>query len=136
MENINFLGVSGVAFIVIICWMIGLVIKATSLDSKWIPVVCGIGGAILGVLAFRFGADGFPATDYFQAVAIGIVSGLGSVGCHQIYKQLTQAPEEDYKKMYESAEMDVMILKSKLDSMQAKLDMWQASTQGHEEKEE
>lgn len=89
MESINFLGIAGVAAIVIICFMVGLIVKATGLDNKWIPVICGIFGGICGVLAMIGGMPDFPADDYFTAVAVGIVSGLGSVGCHQIYKQLT-----------------------------------------------
>ena len=88
METINFLGIAGVAAIVIICFMIGLIVKATGLDNKWIPVICGVFGGICGVLAMMSGMPNFPATDYFTAVAVGIVSGLGSVGCHQIYRQL------------------------------------------------
>ncbi|MBQ0038567.1 MAG: phage holin family protein [Clostridiales bacterium] len=90
MEDINILGVSGVAFIVIICLLIGVIVKATSLANKWIPVICGVCGGALGALGMRFGAVGFPATDYFNAVAIGIVSGLGSVGCHEMVKQMTK----------------------------------------------
>lgn len=128
MENINFLGISGVAFIVIMCWLIGLIAKAfDKLDNKWIPVICGVCGGALGAFALFFKATDFPATDYFNAVAIGIVSGLGSVGCHQIYKQLTNDPTEDYKALYESAELDVMNLKAKLATAEADLDLWKAA---------
>lgn len=89
MEAINILGITGVAAIVVICWMIGLTVKVSGLDNKWIPVICGVSGALLGALALSVGMPEFPAQDYFNAVAIGIVSGLGSVGCHQIFKQLT-----------------------------------------------
>ena len=89
MEAINFLGIAGVAAIVIICFMIGLIVKATGIENKWIPVICGVAGGVCGVLAMVGGMPDFPAHDYFNAIAIGIVSGLGSVGCHQIYKQLT-----------------------------------------------
>lgn len=131
MENINFLGVSGVAFIVIMCWLIGLIAKAfDKLDNKWIPVICGVCGGALGAFALFFKATDFPATDYFNAVAIGIVSGLGSVGCHQIYKQLTNDPTEDYKGLYESAELDVMNLKAKLATTEADLDLWKAAFGG------
>lgn len=88
MENINILGITGVAAIVIICLMIGMIVKATGINNKWIPVICGVFGGICGVLAMIGGMPDFPATDYFTAVAIGIVSGLGSVGCHQVVKQL------------------------------------------------
>ena len=41
METINILGIAGVAAIVIICFMIGLIVKATGINNKWFPVICG-----------------------------------------------------------------------------------------------
>lgn len=99
MDNINILGISGVAFIVVMCILIGLLIKATSLDNKWIPIICGASGGLLGAFALWYGVPDFPAADYFNAVAIGIVSGLGSVGCHQVVKQLIE-DGIDYKEGY------------------------------------
>ncbi len=90
MEGINILGISGVAFIVVMCLLIGLFAKNLPIDNKWIPVICGTFGGALGALAFACGIA-LPVDDYFNAVACGIVSGLGSVGCHQLVKQLTSA---------------------------------------------
>ena len=61
-------------------------VKATSLDNRWIPSICGTVGGILGILAMRIMPD-FPATDYITAVAVGIVSGLAATGVNQIGKQ-------------------------------------------------
>ena len=58
------------------------------LDNKFIPVICGFVGAILGVVAMQTMAD-FPAKDVLNAVAVGIVSGLASTGANQIGKQLS-----------------------------------------------
>ena len=134
MENINILGVSGVAFIVIFCLLIGLIIKATGINNKWIPVICGVCGAILGALALRFGARDFPATDYFQAVAVGIVSGLGSVGCHQIVKQLTAGETIDYEAKYDEAKSDLIVLQNdtntlleKNEALQKDVEYWHAA---------
>ena len=80
-------GIAGVAAITIIAYLIGSAVKATTLDNRWIPSICGIVGGILGVLAMRIMPD-FPATDYITAVAVGIVSGLAATGVNQIGKQL------------------------------------------------
>ena len=80
-------GIAGVAAITVIAYLIGSAVKATTLDNRWIPSICGTVGGVLGVLAMRIMPD-FPATDYITAVAVGIVSGLAATGVNQIGKQL------------------------------------------------
>ena len=80
-------GIAGVAAITVIAYLIGSAVKATTLDNRWIPSICGTVGGILGVLAMHIMPD-FPATDYITAVAVGIVSGLAATGVNQIGKQL------------------------------------------------
>ena len=80
-------GVAGVASISVITYLMAEVVKALTLDGKWIPVVCGVLGAILGVAAMYTVPD-FPADDAISAVAVGIVSGLAATGADQISKQL------------------------------------------------
>ena len=82
-------GIAGVAAITVIAYLIGSAVKATTLDNRWIPSICGTVGGILGVLAMRIMPD-FPATDYITAVAVGIVSGLAATGVNQIGKQLSK----------------------------------------------
>ena len=82
-------GIAGVAAITVIAHLIGSAVKATALDNRWIPSICGTVGGILGVLAMRIMPD-FPATDYITAVAVGIVSGLAATGVNQIGKQLSK----------------------------------------------
>lgn len=79
--------VGSVAAITVICWLIGLCIKASPLDDKWIPCIVGIFGGLVGLLGWRVMPD-FPATEPVTALAVGIVSGLASTGAHQVYKQL------------------------------------------------
>ena len=43
------LGITAVAAITIICYLAAEIVKVTSLDKKWIPVICGISGGILGI---------------------------------------------------------------------------------------
>jgi hypothetical protein len=86
MENI--FGLTTCVAIVVIAYLIGIAVKnIEAIDDKWIPVICGIVGAPLGVLALRIVPD-FPATDYLTAVAVGIVSGLAATGINQVFKQL------------------------------------------------
>ncbi len=80
-------GIAGVAAITVIAYLVGAVVKATPLDNKWIPIICGGVGGVLGALAMSIMSD-FPAGDYITAVAVGIVSGLAATGANQCVKQL------------------------------------------------
>lgn len=80
-------GIASVAGITVICYLAAMAVKATEVDNKWLPVICGVIGAILGAVGM-FYMPGFPATDIITAVAIGIVSGLAATGADQVYKQL------------------------------------------------
>ena len=84
MEN---LGIVGVGAITVICYLVGIITKACSFDSKWIPCVVGVTGGILGVVGMVYMPD-FPGADIVTSVAIGIVSGLAATGIDQIGKQL------------------------------------------------
>ena len=81
-------GIQAIPVITVIVFLIAEAVKATPLDNKWLPVICGATGGILGIVAM-FLMPEFPAKDYLTAAAIGIVSGLAATGAHQIYKQLT-----------------------------------------------
>lgn len=86
----EFMGITGVAGIVVICYLVGLVVKATPWNNnKIIPIACGMAGAVLGV-AGMYVMPEFPAADPITAVAVGIVSGLAATGADQIAKQLKQ----------------------------------------------
>ena len=92
--DINTIGVATVAAIIVICYLIGMIVKATALDSKWIPIICGVCGGVIGALALAFHMPDFPADDYFTAVAVGIMSGLTATGVNQIFKQLSRVKTE------------------------------------------
>jgi Phage holin. len=83
------LGIAGVAAITVICFLVAEAVKATPLNNKWLPVICGVCGAILGVVALRVMPE-YPAEDIITAIAVGIVSGLAATGAHQVYKQLKE----------------------------------------------
>ena len=81
------LGITGVAAITVLAYLAGQIAKASSLDNKWIPIICGVVGGALGPLAMSI-MPAFPADDYITASAIGIVSGLAATGINQIGKQI------------------------------------------------
>ncbi len=85
--DISSLGITGVAAITVICLLIGQAVKATRLDNKWIPIICGVCGMALGLAAMYIMPE-FPATDYITAAAVGIVSGLAATGINQAAKQI------------------------------------------------
>ena len=83
-------GVATVVAITALVYIICLCVKASVLDNKWIPVVAGVSGVILGILALYIGVPDFPATDPMTAAAVGGVSGLAATGLHQVKKQLSE----------------------------------------------
>ena len=80
------IGIVPVIAITVIVYAIAAGVKATSLDDKWIPVICMILGGILGALGWQIIPD-YPAQDIFTAIAVGIASGGAATCVNQIYKQ-------------------------------------------------
>ena len=88
-------GIISVSSITIICYLIAQGVKATSLNNKWLPVICGGCGAALGFFGQMLLPD-FPAGDIITALAVGVLSGLAATGSHQLIKQLGgMATDED-----------------------------------------
>lgn len=83
----EYMGLAGVAAISVICWLVGEAVKLSPLEDKWIPLICGVCGGLLGLLGMRMMPD-FPAGDLMSAAAVGIVSGLAATGADQIGKQM------------------------------------------------
>lgn len=73
--------------IAIIAYICGMIARALPLENKWIPIVCGLCGMALGILALYIMPD-FPANNIIDAAAVGIASGLTATGADQLYKQL------------------------------------------------
>ena len=84
------IGIASVAAITVICYLVGLIVKASCVNDRYIPIACGLCGAVLGPVGLYLGLDGFPATDYMTAVAVGIVSGFAATGINQVGKQLSK----------------------------------------------
>lgn len=78
--------------IAVICYLIVQIVKSTPLDNKYLPIIAGSAGGILGIVGMYIIPD-YPATDIYSALATGIVSGLAATGANQVYKQLTKSDE-------------------------------------------
>ena len=81
-------GIASGAGITVICYWAAQAVKATNLDNKWLPVICGVLGGILGVVGLYWIPE-YPAQDIITAIAVGIMSGLAATGVNQVYKQLS-----------------------------------------------
>ena len=77
----------GIPAIVVISYMITETFKMF-INKKYLPIVAGISGGVLGVLSFVLQINIMPATDVISALAIGIISGLAATGSNQILKQM------------------------------------------------
>lgn len=86
--------IGSVVGITVICYLVALGIRATPLNNKWLPVICGFLGGVIGVIGMMIIPD-YPANDYVTAIAVGIVSGLAATGSNQVYKQLKNNNNQD-----------------------------------------
>lgn len=64
--DISAFGMAGVAAITVICYLVGWIVKVSGLDNKWIPVIVGACGGVLGVVGMLVMTD-FPAADPLTA---------------------------------------------------------------------
>ena len=78
------LTIMGIAIIAYLC---GLIARALPLENKWIPIICGVCGMVLGIVGLYIMPD-FPANNWIDAAAVGIASGLAATGADQVYRQL------------------------------------------------
>lgn len=80
-------GFTSVAAITVICYLVIEILKTTPINRKWLPILSGLIGGAVGVLAMLI-MPSYPASDYLNAIAIGIVSGLAATGVNQAAKLL------------------------------------------------
>ena len=91
-------GIVTVPTIAIICFLVGEAVKLAPINKDWIPVICGVVGGILGVLAMKLMPE-FPAHDILTAIAVGIVSGWASCGIYETWKNLAiKIPQSEKQK--------------------------------------
>ena len=101
--NFADMGIVAVPVITVIAFLAAELVKLIGLDAKWCPVICGVVGGILGVVAMSQMPD-YPANDILTAIAVGIVSGLSATGLHQIYVQLVRKNQEGHAEDKPTAE--------------------------------
>jgi len=90
MDILNLADIAAVPVITVIAFLAAECAKLTPMPNEWLPALCGVVGAILGIVALYISPTIMPATDVLSAIAVGIVSGLAATGAHQVYKQLSE----------------------------------------------
>lgn len=93
MSDLNFLTEFMVPVIVGICLCVGYVIKKwiKDVDNKYIPTIVTALGLILAVWMNSWSIS--P-----QTILQGLISGLASVGLHQLFKQYIEKKTESEEK--------------------------------------
>lgn len=89
MQDLTFLVFVPLAGVI---YLIGAGLKAIGNEKldKFIPIICGAAGGILGVVVFKTIPGYLPADNWLLALYVGIGSGLAAVGVNQIYKQFSK----------------------------------------------
>lgn len=88
-----------IPIIVVCCYIVGelykLLFKKNQDFYKLIPIFVAIIGGILGVIIYLTNPEIiYDASNIWQALFIGMVSGISSTGTNQIIKQLFMKKEE------------------------------------------
>ena len=73
--------------IMVISYLITEIFKVF-IKEKYLPVVAGVSGLILGIISFYLVPELIGNTNLLTSIAIGIVSGLAATGSNQILKQI------------------------------------------------
>lgn len=73
--------------IIVISYLITEIFKLF-IKKKYLPVVAGVSGLILGIISFYLVPELIGNTNLLTSIAIGIVSGLAATGSNQILKQI------------------------------------------------
>ena len=85
------LGITAVAAIAIICYLIGYSLNAWErFDSRKIPAIMGLCGAVLGIVSYYVAPQIMATDNVITAIAIGVVSGFAATGIDQIGKQMNK----------------------------------------------
>ena len=82
--------------IVIISYLVTEVFKLF-VKKKYLPIISGLTGAILGVITYFIAPNLIFKEDIITAIAVGIVSGLAATGSDQAIKKLLKKGEKNYE---------------------------------------
>ena len=85
----DFITTAGVTGITTLCYLLGLALRLSPAENRWIPLCCGLCGALLGLAGLRWMPE-FPAGNWIDALAVGAASGLAATGLDQLGKQLSE----------------------------------------------
>ncbi len=89
----------GIPSIIIICYLIGEISKLLILKKKknykYIPIIVGISGGILGLISYYISPEiVLNVKEPLIAIALGIVSGLASTGSHEMINKIIKQKEK------------------------------------------
>ena len=74
--------------IMIISYLVTEIFKLWIKKKKYLPLVAGISGLILGIIIYYIEPDILNTSNIFTSMAKGIISGLASTGSNEIIKQM------------------------------------------------
>lgn len=82
----------GIPIITVLCYIFGELMKLLLLNNKdkkkVIPLILSLIGGALGILIYFTEPSMIQVSNVYDAMLIGILSGLGATGTNQIIKQL------------------------------------------------
>lgn len=83
----------GIPSIIIICYLIGEILKLLILKKKknykYVPIIVGTFGGLLGILTYYISPNIIlNVEDPIIAISLGIVSGLASTGSYEVITKL------------------------------------------------
>ena len=93
LEIISVPVIAGIVYFVMAVYK-SLVKNAPAIWTSLIPVWAAVLGIALGLVAFFLVPEVMPAENVLVAVLVGLASGLGAVGVHQVGKQIEKAKED------------------------------------------
>lgn len=93
LEIISVPVIAGIVYFVMAVYKT-LVKGAPAIWTSLIPVWAAVLGIVLGLVAYFFVPEVMPAENVLVAVLVGLASGLGAVGIHQVGKQIEKAKED------------------------------------------
>jgi len=80
-----------IPIIVTCCYWIGFAVKKSKrIDDNYIPAIVVVCGAIIGLVGYFVGLEGFSPNSWFTALVLGIISGGFSTCINQIIKQFNK----------------------------------------------
>lgn len=73
--------------IILICYIVVALIRATALRNEWLPLISGGLGIVLGAIAYFALPSIVPSETLGVTIAYGFFCGLAATGSNQVFKQ-------------------------------------------------